>query len=173
MQKQIQKGFKVDLKDGELWEIFCVNVVSTFSLIWIIPLITIKITKKFFKTLSIRKYFYLLFIISYYSGPTILYTSAYWKVYHIYSLTKFSAIKYFWGVTIFHTIFEIGIRMILIFEVIKLMLYFYNNISYKPLQIVEEESYLLFQKTFKYIPVTIIILFIAAIIENMDFNPFH
>jgi len=172
MQKQVQKGFKINLKDKELWEIFFVNVASDLFGIWIIPFFIIKATKKFKKIIQ-TKYFYLLTIIAYYIGPIILYTDSYWEVYHLYPVTKFSAIKYFLGVTIFHAILEIGITIFLTYKVVNLLLYFYNNIFYKPLQIVEKESYLLFQKTFKYIPVTIIILFVSAVIENMDFNPFH
>ena len=141
---------------------FLFGVLGTYFLIMWFYMLLLKKSKK-----AINKNYFLFPILFIYIAYIIQYTKIYWDVYNIYPVTKASAIIFFWGVAVFHGVFEEGVHLFLSYYFINVFLYLYNNYS-------SENKILLiglkkkFARLSRSLPFVAAILFVAAIIESMD-----
>jgi len=137
--------------------------------IFFVPIIAILFLLKNSEYLSEKIYLFLIFLFIFiqYIEIILFYTKGYWLVYNIFPITESSVISFFWSRAIFHGFFEVGLSIVLLFYYINIFLYLYNNkkIDYNV-------SFLEIKKRFtilkRNIPLIILVLLIAAIIESMD-----
>ena len=154
-----------DIKILDFIVIFFTNIIGIF-VIYFFPIWYMKYILKSNKPFRLKEdYLYPIFV--FYGGTSVFFAIGYWRIYNIYPLEKTSVIAFLWGNIIFHSIFEIGLQIILSFYFINTFLLLYNNydnnIDYN-LFLVKKRFHFLINK----IPIISIILFISAIIECMD-----
>lgn len=138
------------------------GVLGTYFLIMWFYMLLLKYSKK-----TIHKNYFLFPIFFIYIAYIIQYTRIYWLIYNIYPVTKANAVIFFWGVAVFHGVFEEGIYLFLSYYFINAFLYLYSN-HYDKNTVLLAGFKEKFTRLARSLPFAAAILFIAAIIESMD-----